>query len=384
MIKKIRWKNLLVSVGCIIFFFGAIGINHVLASVDTITEVQDGPCSNSSDLPTCAVNVFKWGIDIAGAIAGVSFAIGAVGLIASGDNPETASNAKDRMKGALLGLLLLGSSYIIMNSINPAIVKPSVTALSNPNVKPLDMPAGVYYYSDASCSQNNIGSTVTGSDSIGVNVKAIKIVDDAENSFGVILHKVEGLKNGGQCGQPITTATTCQSVNNMNGAIDVFQINKNPSSSGDGVEFYSRPYGLDRGARAGFYQVTSDSINSPSTTEDPGMTFKYDGVDVPDEYKKSCDTFKKCPGSIDIKGDYIVAIYSSGDSGSGSSSGSGSYCQTFTDNVENLDTEPVVASGTDNLTQIYIFPTGAGADTGSGGLQGGGGSFGGGGAGGSY
>ena len=60
-------------------------------------------------------------------------------------------------------------------------------------------------------------------------------------------------------------------------------------------------------------------------------------------------------GSIRVKGSYIVALYSQ-------DSGESGYCQTFTQNVENLRTEPILASGTADsgtsggLNSVYIIP----------------------------
>jgi hypothetical protein len=66
----------------------------------------------------------------------------------------------------------------------------------------------------------------------------------------------------------------------------------------------------------------------------------------------ACETFQDCPGSIKIKGSYLVALYSDNENSSRPS-----YCQTFNSDVENLNTEPVIASYEAKLGNVYIIPT---------------------------
>jgi len=341
----IKNKKLLLII-FIIFLFG-------VTSFVSAIEVPDGPCADAKDLGACAVNIFKWGINIAAIIAALSFAVGAITLMVSGDNASRASSGKDRMKGSIYGLVLLGASYVIMTTINLALINPGINPLDPTILPPVQTPPGVYFYSDSSCKESYGGSTTVSLWSIGPNVKGIKIVNDPANniSYGAILHEVDGLDKGGKCSPQPITSTNCQPVNTLNGAIDVWKISRSPSTSGSGVTFYSRPFGLDRGARAGYYTVQTGAIPAmPTTPQSPNMNFEWKGVNVPDEYKNiECPTFQNCPGSIDIKGDYIVAIYSDTNN---------SYCQTFTKNVTNLNAEPVVASGETMMTKIYIIPTG--------------------------
>ena len=355
MIKKIKQGSFLFLLFVILFFFGSA--SFVFAASET------GICKGT--LSECIVTVFQTGIDIAGGIAALSFAVGAIGFMISGDNPELASSSKDRMRGSLLGILLLAGSYIIMNEINPVLVgSNTLIALPKTTIDAPPPPAGVYFYADSGC-QSGSGSTWSSLESIGANIKGIEIVDDSENNFGYILHATAGLKNGGDCGEPVLTAG-CQSVNGMSGAIDVFQINPDPTTSGTGVDFYSEPFGYDRGSKAGFYPVSAEEITVPSGSPyeltPSEMKFSYEGINVKDTYKNKYVYFQDRPGSIDLKGDYLVAIYSNNPN----DSGRGTYCQTFTDNVTDLNAEPVVAAGTEGISYIYIIGTGTGNTSGGG------------------
>ncbi|TSC95012.1 MAG: hypothetical protein CEN87_24 [Parcubacteria group bacterium Licking1014_1] len=118
------------------------------ASPVSALEIKDYPaipglvapsenCTGSDCLP---IYISYWvGLLIyaAGALAAMSLAVGGIQLIMSGENPENAGNAKDRVKGAILGLILTMSSFIILKTINPALITPILT--------PLPGVAGVFY-----------------------------------------------------------------------------------------------------------------------------------------------------------------------------------------------------------------------------------------------
>jgi len=346
----IKNKNLILSIIFLIFLFGS-------TQFSSAAELEDGPCASSPDLGSCVVNYFQWGIGIAGIIAVLSFTIGAVTYMISGGSSDLASSGKDRMKGSVLGILLLGSSYLIMSTINFALVQPTITPQGSSTLPPMKNAPGVYLYSDTNC-QKFVKFSVSSTDSLGSDIKSIKIVNDANNVYGFLLHKEDYLSRGGECDEPVLNQTSCVK-NTKYGAIDIFKLNKNPITSGSGIGFYSEPYGLDRGSRAGYLLVQANSIqaNQKNAKTPDSMNFVFTGVNVPDAYKTTqCPTFQKCAGSIDIKGNYLVAIYS--DITTGSAGGTSSYCQTFTKNVENLNAEPIVAAGATKLKTIYIIATG--------------------------
>src|ERR1035437_10237520 len=175
MIKKLKIKKLLFL---FIFAFLFLGTANLVFAV----EVQNGPCANSTNLGTCVVSFFKWGIGFAIAVAAASFAAGAIMLMISGDNGELANGGKDRMKGSVLGLVLLGSSFLIMNAINPQLVNPGITALNTPSLPTPPLPPGVYFYADSGCSKTILGQATNSSDIIFGNTQGIKIVDDTTST----------------------------------------------------------------------------------------------------------------------------------------------------------------------------------------------------------
>ncbi|RZN42892.1 MAG: hypothetical protein EFT35_01515 [Methanophagales archaeon ANME-1-THS] len=86
--------------------------------------------------------------------------IGAIQFTASAALPSARSEAKDRMTGAILGLLLLFATYVILNTINPELVMPglglsgkygTISGLNNPSIV---LEGGVYLYTDEVCKEN--------------------------------------------------------------------------------------------------------------------------------------------------------------------------------------------------------------------------------------
>jgi len=167
------------------------------------------------------------------------------------------------------------------------------------------------------------------------------------------------------CSQPIaedeagdgvpTNENGCADVSISAAAADIYKINTSPSvAPGDGVSFYSEAWGWKTGANAGFSDISDEDIEDPSSQLDPNteIDFSYDYVNQPIYYQNYCVFFGDCPGSIEIRGDYLVAVYSV------YSANADSYCQTFTKNVPNLAAEEIIAKGKENesLENIYIIP----------------------------
>jgi len=441
MIKKNKTKYLLFLTFIIIFLLFGSGVHALEIKYPDLTSVGLPDLNSTSPPPSLAqyaAYIFGLLVYVAGALALISFAIGAVSLI--NPNIEAHNDAKDRMKGAVLGLVLTVVSFIILQTINPVFVSPNLNKLpgvagvyltngsedkpcplessdnstlpagfnrikyvcdtTGPNILIWEFPlagleggngdlsavktvekkcgeeedisgfasfkmipesTGVYYYLDSGCtgyaSYANINSQDIIANPFYGRMQGVKIINDPTNNieYGAILHKIIGLKNGGECSLPITqggdsmASATCNLAGiSSASAADIFKLNKVPdSSSGDGITFYSEPFGWN-GAKAGFYELTAINVaNDPFTPEmSDVMEFDYEHVNQPIGYQDLCENFDDCPGSIRIKGSYLVALYSGL-----------SYCQTFTKDVENLNTEQIIAAGGTVVDYIYSIPT---------------------------
>ena len=351
-----KYKYLLFLAFLNIYLFSSA--NLVLA-----LEVDFGlpPDANLFDY---AAFIFAWSMSIAGILALISFAIGAVGFIVSGDNPELTSSSRDRMKGAILGLVLTLSSLIIIRTINPGLLSP-LKQLGPATPPTTELGPGIYYFPEHGCTGKRSGPYIYSQDEVSKTlgkISSIEIRDDPEKEiyYGAIFHQTTGLLNSGQCTMPLTSEEGCSDIDEKAkiGASTIFQINKGPNPSGDGVTFYSEPFGWKAGQEAGFFKVHGYEIDSSfwkASSEE--MFFSYEGVNRWALYRSLYKTFYDASGSIYIDGDFVVAVYKDWPSAvSFFTGGIGVNCQTFTKSVESLKSEGSILKG-DTIGKVYIIPT---------------------------
>lgn len=281
---------------------------------------------------------------------------------------------------------------------------------------------GIYFCSegckgDGTCAAGPMSTVITNdqdfidSDFAG-HIKGIMFYkankDDAK--YGVILHGSglgSGLYSAGVCSSPIFNSAddagnSCQAQDMVGldlSAIDakaanVFLFNTD-TSSGNGVSFYSQPNGWNNNnvqgkSMSGVFEVKNDIIlpNHALILSPSQMCFNYSNSAVPPngrcktgkDHNSSCDSandcsgvsgsddacesFANCMGSINIKsnGGYLVGIYSSGENGSGSSSGGAPYCQTFPYTISDLGLMSFMQPGDSanfgsKINQVIIIAT---------------------------
>ena len=348
------------------FFIGFLfwGSGLVFALEAKLPGLKDNPT-----LPEYVKYLFTFGISLAAILALISFTVGAVQLIISGDSPETSSNAKDRMKGSVLGLVLALSSFLILQTINPELLNLRITPVFEVPIAMSSSPPGVYYYLRADCTGNNFYvNTFSGKqidDQFAGKIKGVKIINAPNNNifYGVLFHEQSDANSTGRCLNPIMLKSRarsgCITVSNPSytHSANVFIWNKNnlSSPSGEGVSFYSEPYGYNEGAQnrgEGFCLFYNDEIGEIFTKKANKLSFNGGDCGYAEktltQYKNIYKTFQNRPGSIDIKGDYLVALFSDNNSG-------GPYCQTFNQDVPNLNMQTFIAAG-HSIGDVYIIP----------------------------
>ena len=169
--------------------------------------------------------------------------------------------------------------------------------------------------------------------------KSIMIVNDIASNirYGAIFHDDDDPTRGGFCSpvilyRDINKQRACLDDIPVSSSADIFVWNaKTPETSGDGIEFYSEPFGWNSGAKAGKYFLCQKA-NGRNTCngaiggnywydDSQNLVFNYTNVDRPQEYTQLYTNFQQRPGSIRIKGDYLVVLFSL--------VGENQYCQTF-------------------------------------------------------
>lgn len=75
------------------------------------------------DVGDYIATVYNYGVAIVGILAGTMFVIGGFQYLTAGGDSSRVSKAKERIRDALVGLLLTFGAYVILNTINPDILK---------------------------------------------------------------------------------------------------------------------------------------------------------------------------------------------------------------------------------------------------------------------
>lgn len=153
-------KILSVSLGAtILFSLGgvlAVGAQGYVPLVSLPGVTEAGTAVNMSSYLSGMIKLL---IALASGLAVLMLIIGGTQYVASGVLPDQKSDAKERMKGAIGGLVLILVSYLILNSINPKLVQfhlmlppigvlPSSTAVVA-TTTPAVAPSGVAWPSDS-------------------------------------------------------------------------------------------------------------------------------------------------------------------------------------------------------------------------------------------
>ncbi len=392
MIKKTKYKHFLFNCSkitrsgatvCFLAFFVILlfrvsGFAHALeVTYPNLTGFGLPPLNANSSIVDYVKYFFGAGVYVAGILALISFAIGAIGLI--NPSPESHNESKERMKGAVLGLVLTVAAFIIMRTINPTLVSPTLTGLTPVTLPTATKSPGIYYDSDSGCGAggSEVGpDTVQQNDLSNVNlpgrvINAIRIINDPENNiyYGVILHDSYGLDKGGACIRPIIKSDPCRQpkgccvrVDSSPNSIDIFKVNKNPSTSGNGVTFYSETFG--NAGRGGKFVVTNEKIPSNYLfIAKTDMKFDYAGSSADQPYRDAYVTFADRPGSmISSSSNYLVALYANVNMAIHTDTGGAivpslfPYCQTFNGGtVEELAAQPIILENK-TIDAVYIIP----------------------------
>lgn len=435
MIKK--YKSFLLFFSLLWVFFSNTKLAYGL-------EIKDYPripflpiIEQGSELPVFISYFFGLGIYLVGTIAVISLVIGGIRLIASAGNPGAIGDAKERIIGAIIGLVLTLSSVIILQTINPVLVTPSLTpsgevagifytngaedkSAPDSEEDTDNVPAGfesliykcaqgayspallvwqfpeenfggeldafveritcgnktsiigassfkwafetpgIYYFTKTDCegfmSRANISNTQQIEEPFKDDIKSIKIINDTAYNinYGAILHKEINFR--GDCSLPLMESGCeggCCNVSLPTSSINIFVLNQDkPETSGNGIVFYSKPFGYKTGANSGYFVLSPTAIGEFWRSNPTAIDFtnSYNLVDVPDGEKQLCKNFKNCPGSIKVQGNYLVIPYAQ------QPESYNLYCQVFDKDVPNLKEEEVTAVQGRILDSIIVIP----------------------------
>ena len=123
------------------FLLSLTSVSIVFAQGLTETQsnlTQGTIIAGSKDLPTYIVNIYRVGVGIVAILAVVVIMWGGLLWIMAGGNTGQIDNAKQWISGAVLGLFIALTSYVILNTINPQLTNLSVTTPVGINSTPIN------------------------------------------------------------------------------------------------------------------------------------------------------------------------------------------------------------------------------------------------------
>ena len=286
----------------------------------TAPEQNTGESGTNAKLPDFVLNIFNIGVSIGFVCVLISLAVGGAMYALSPVSANLRASAKDRISGAVSGLLILVLTYLILTTINPQLTifkldKISVAPL--PTITETRIP-GVYFYKSG-CSDSSAKNYTTSLPDLGNlknNVRSVSIVQDAESqvSYMTILYDNPGF--WGKCFY-INGDQACQSVSPFAASASIYKYEASPS--GNGVTFYRESY-----SGGGSYTVPNSQIRGVYIKKLDTLHFidRSGKCNVPEEEQdcvkydkkgKCANGGRRCPAlsgenilSVDIDGDYLV------------------------------------------------------------------------------
>jgi len=330
-------KQLKIFIGILFFCFLFVGffcaINNKVSALEVSYPVISGENLNTDTnltLPKYVLYLFNAGVFLGFFAIFISLVIAGVMYILSAVSAEARAEAKDRIVGAISGLLILVLTYLIITTINPQLSVFNLNSLpETPATTVAKTTPGVYFYKSSGCPpEKNAEVSTSNVPDLGKlknQVHSVGIIQDpnTESYYITILYNNPGL--WGKC-QYITTdstaTTTCKPVTPFASSASVYKYDFHPEENNPpdgGVYFYRKSYWNNSG---GYYFVSNDEIKNAGiyvhALDNPDSTLIFTGVPEDEQdcvgYDKDGTCISRTPptlggeniSSVGIDGNYLV------------------------------------------------------------------------------
>ena len=276
--------------------------------------------TEASGLPEYILYVYKFGMFFCFLIAILSLTIAGVFYIISPAIPSLKAKAKDRVFGAVTGIIFLLLIYLVIATINPElrILKSPEVVKVVPSAPFTPIASGVSLYKEASCNDKSIYSPIPFTTSIRdlsdarKTLNGLKIIPDTQLNilYFAITHDLVNFK--GQCQYFYQNDKSCKKVDPFV-SISIHQYAETPT--GDGVTFYRESFYDKKG---GWFKVGNNEIQG--IYQKPLESLEFKGVPKEEQDCIEWDLNGKCLkrkppnlageniSSIKIDGNYIVVF----------------------------------------------------------------------------
>ncbi len=343
MIKKCRK---IIYVGpCLFLFLFIIFLCLYIDKVSAVgLEVQYPVISGQSLganalLPDYIKYLFNAGMFLGFFAVFISLIIAGIMYLLSPAKPNLLADAKDRISGAISGLLILVLTYLIITTINPQLNVFTFNKLPPAPPPPAEKKApGVYFYKDsADCPDNDAQLVATYSvsdlDVLKNQVTSLGIVQDAITRTSYISILYDEINFWGKCQYITTNDSVCKPIDNFAASASIHAYDFNPG--GGGVYFYRRSSFVDSG---GSFWVDKSKIKGIYIERLENLKFENVPLEEQDCVKYDADgsCVERTPpslageniSSVRIKGKYIL-LFTYAPPGQNCKITPWSFCQEF-------------------------------------------------------
>ncbi len=331
-------------------------------------EIYGKTLSSGTKLPEYAEYLFYGGMGIGFFSIFLSFIIAGVMYLMSPAKPDLQAEAKDRVYGAISGLIILSLLYLIVVTINPQL---SIFSFNEPKDNSEEISQtknpGVYFNKSNNCSDDSIAPSRSSIEDFGETLRnkinSVSIIHDSDAQTRYLSILYDSLSFQGKCQYVFTSSGGCMAVSPFAMSASVMEYDDSPS--GDGVYFYRKSCFNNQSSddvnalvqhcnqnSGGYYKVPNSSIGSIFVSRLENLQFtgvgsakctvpekeqdcvKYDKNGVCCTQKTCGESGRKCPtlsgeniSSVIINGKYIVLfVYKTNEE---ASKGPWTYCQAF-------------------------------------------------------
>jgi hypothetical protein len=318
--KKFNKNLLLIFICGILVFYSSFCFSADLEVKYPVSQSGIVLIDTSTPIPIFLKYLFDIGMFL-GFMAAV-YSLGSAGIfyLMSPAKPELLSLAKDRVAGAISGVLILIMIYLIITTLNPQLAFLNVNDLDKVPTFTSKKIHGVYFYKSNDCSGDAKSNTININDfgtELSNQINSVLLVNSPDNYYFSTLYSSPGLF--GKCLDIDPNNYACQPVANIASSASIHSYEFNPK--GDGVYLYRKPFYNTDG---GWLKITNSQIidNGFFGEELKNLTFIGDSsscnVSKEEQICEKWDergncTQKKCPtlaekeiSSIKIMGNYIV------------------------------------------------------------------------------
>lgn len=338
-IKKPKFLFIAICVFCFLLL-PATAVFALVLEVDYPETIVGTTISGSSGLPQYLKWIFEASISIG------LFAVVATMLVAGvfyflSPLPGSTSRAKDMFSSSLTGFLIIVLTYLIVKTINPALLEFNLDPLQQTGSPSVNQNTyGLKIYRSTGCDQEVqfYTSDVNDFKDLKNRIKSVKIDQNVPADTYYVSLLYDNTNNWGKC-QYIDPNSGCQTTSVSVASATVYEYDFSPS--GSGITIYRNAFGKVSGKGAnkdnGYLKIkqndigglywqelknlsfTGESIRSPDITTSPNdnssCTVPYPERDCVKWSDAGLCVARRCPmldkegiSSIELNGNYLVVL----------------------------------------------------------------------------